>query len=981
MQLATPIVPQEDGPSGTVFYKDAPTSVAANGIGTAKEATPNPSPATPAEDQLRFVAGTIIAARYRIIELLGKGGMGEVYRAEDLKLSQTVALKFLPEALEANQDMLARFLREVRTARQVSHPNVCRVFDIGEVEGHHFLSMECIEGEDLSTLMKRAGRLPLDQVLAITRQLCAGIAAAHETGILHRDLKPQNIMVDKQGKVLIMDFGIARSMDMPGLTQTAALIGTPEYMSPEQARGEDLDARSDLFSLGIIFYELLTGRSPYKAKTTLASLWKRLEEPARPPIEADPTLPKQLNDIVMKCLQIDPQLRYARAAEILKDLESGQSPSMAASRAATGAGAAPVVSKGIRGRYWKWAAAGVAVLLLAGGFLFRGRIFRPAPPPHGPVSVLIADFDNTTADPIFDETLEPMLSVALEGASFITSYNRTQARNTAKMMQPGATRLDEALARLVAVREGVAVVVSGSISKYGNGYKVDVTTEDAATGKLMVHDAATVEGKKDVLGVAGKLAGRIRRALGDVTPESAQMAAAETFTTGSIDAAHEYALAQDSQYTGKYDDAIQHYLKAVQLDPNLGRAYSGLAVVYANLGELQDSRKYYQMALSNIDRMSDREKYRTRGGYYLVDRNPDKAIDELTQLVAKYPADTSGIANLALAYFYRRNMAKALEEGQRAVDLNPRNVPQLNNVGLYAMYAGYFDTAIRDQKAVLQLNPSFDLAFVGLALSQLAQGRPGDATATYQRLEKLGPRGESSASMGLADLALYEGRTTDALTILEKNIPLDVRNTNSEAAAIKSVTMAQAQLSLGHSAQARAAVEKAVDLFKETGVLYWASQVYLGLNEDSKALALAQQLSNRIEPDPQAYARLIQGEVELKRNRVNEAIRLFQESQKISDPWLGHLDVAKAYLQAGAFLEAHSELELCQKRLGEATAAFLDEVPTCRLIPPLYYYLGRAHEGLKSPDAANSYKTFLGIRSKGTEDPLLADARRRLYGR
>ncbi|HEX9135716.1 MAG TPA: serine/threonine-protein kinase, partial [Nitrospirota bacterium] len=364
-------VSKDGEPAGTVFYKDAPTYVAAGGVASATEPTPIPNPDAPAstEDQLRFVAGTIIAGRYRILELLGKGGMGEVYRAEDLKLSQVVALKFLPESLETNQDMLARFLREVRTARQVSHPNVCRVFDIGEVEKHHFLSMECIEGEDLSMLMKRAGRLPLDQVLAITRQLCAGIAAAHANGILHRDLKPQNIMVDKQGKVSIMDFGIARSMEMPGLTQTAALIGTPEYMSPEQARGEDLDARSDLFSLGIIFYELLTGRSPYKAKTTLASLWKRLEEPARPPIEGDPTVPKHLNDIVMKCLEIDPQLRYASAIEILKDLESGQSPSSAGARIATPVGAAPLLSKGIRGRYWKWTALGVAVLLLVAGVL------------------------------------------------------------------------------------------------------------------------------------------------------------------------------------------------------------------------------------------------------------------------------------------------------------------------------------------------------------------------------------------------------------------------------------------------------------------------------------------------------------------------------------------------------------------------------------------------------------------------------------
>src|SRR3954469_7772365 len=216
-------------------------------------------------DEGRFVPGTLLGGRYRIIGLIGEGGMGEVYRATDLTLGQSVALKFLPEAAAGTTRLLERFHGEVRIARQVSHPNVCRVYDIGEIEGVPFISMEYVDGEDLSSLLTRIGRLPADKAVETARKLCAGLAAAHDRGVIHRDLKPQNIMINKRGEVVIMDFGLAAIADQ--LSGAEARNGTPAYMSPEQLRGGVVTNKSDLYSLGLVLYELFTGKRPFDAKT------------------------------------------------------------------------------------------------------------------------------------------------------------------------------------------------------------------------------------------------------------------------------------------------------------------------------------------------------------------------------------------------------------------------------------------------------------------------------------------------------------------------------------------------------------------------------------------------------------------------------------------------------------------------------------------------------------------------------------------
>jgi len=913
--------------------------------------------------------GTVLAARYEIIRLLGQGGMGAVYQARDHELDRQVALKVIRADMVANPEILNRFKQELILARQITHKNVIRIFDLGQADGIKFITMEYIEGEDLQSILRRKKKLEAAEGANIIAQVSRALEAAHAEGVIHRDLKPQNIRLDKSGRAYVMDFGIARSSMASGMTQTGALIGTPDYMSPEQAKGLPLDARSDLFTVGIIFYEILSGRTPFESDTTMGRLWKRTSEPARPLGELDQTIPQALCDIVRKCLEIDPQKRFASATELLQQIELWQGPS---------AGTRVIIQQqaGLPA-YAKWVGAGLAVALLAVGFFLRSTVGMRTAAPHAPVSVLIADFTNDTADSIFDGTLEPMLGVALEGASFISLYNRGQARKVAVQLQPGATTLDEKLARLIATREGINTVIGGSIVRQGDSYRVVVRAVDGVTGKVIATDSDKVQ-KKDVLVAMGKLAAGIREALGDKTPESVQLASAETYTTRSLDAAHEYALAQVAQFSGKYSEAIEHSLRALQLDPELGRAYVVLAVVYNNMKQPQNAEKYFNLALSKIDHMSEREKYRTRSAYYLVARKPEKAVEESQQLVKKFPADNTGLANLALAYFYRRDMASALEEGRRAVQIYPKNTIQQNNVGLYAMYAGNFDAAIQEQLHVREMNPSLVLGYVGTALPQLALGHPNEATTTYHELEKLGADGVSAAAAGLADIALYQGSNADAIKILNTAASRDLANKDPDGAATKLAYLAQAQLLDGNPAEAARTATRALSMSQQSSIQFWAARAYIGANLDAKAQSIAREMGSGLEADPQAYSKLIEGEIQLKHGKVQTALKLFLESRKLADTWMGRFDAGRAYVDAGAFAEAESELEACIRRRGEATALFLDESPTYHLFPAVYYYLGRAQEGLRSPAAAESYKSFLSLKERANRDPLVADARQRL---
>lgn len=922
-----------------------------------------------------LTVGSIVANRYEILTLLGEGGMGAVYKATDLELDRTVALKVIRPELAGNTEALQRFKQELILARKITHRNVIRIFDLGVTGDLKFITMEFVQGRDLHSVLKERKFSP-EEAVKIIMQVCEALQVAHSEQVVHRDLKPHNILLDDAGRVCVMDFGLARSLEMPGLTQTGAFMGTPAYMSPEQATGKPADARSDIFALGIILYELLTGTVPFQADTVLGSLLMRTQGPPSPPIKLDASIPKQLSDITLRCLTPDPARRYQNVHEMMADLDrfqGGGKPTTVFLHRGIVTPRLPMLAESTA---WKWISIAVAaVLVILAGIYAAERLMKPVARPSS-LAVLVADFNNSTSDPVFNGTLEPAFTVALEGASFITAYSRSDARRIAAQLQPGATKLDEPLARLVAVRQGISVVVAGSILKEAAGYEIALRATDAFTGKTIATESVKGTGKDGVLSATVKLAARLRKVLGDDTPEALQMAAAETFSAASLEAAHAFAEGEQFERAGKRPEAITAYLKAVDLDPNLGRAYASLAAVYSDLGQIQDAEKYHTLALSRIDRMSDREKYKTRGIYYLANGNHQKAVEELSALVQQYPSDAGGLKNLALAYFYARDLPHALEIGRRATQIYPKNIVGLNNVALYAMYAGDFQTAAAEAREVIQMSPTFVRAYLALALSELAQGRTEQAAEVYHRMESAGVQGASLSVTGLADLAMYQGRLADAQPIIEKGFDADSKSPAS--AANKLTMLADLQLMHGRSAAAIAYADRAVVLNREENILFPAARIYLNTNQGAKAESLAAELAGKLGSEPQLYAKLIRGEALLQRGKARDAVQMFQDAQKTADAWLAHFDLGRAYLEVKAFPEAYAEFETCVKRRGEALAVFLDDVPSSRYLPPVNYYLGVVQEALKSPAAAQSFQTFLSIKEKGSGDPLIEKARRRL---
>jgi eukaryotic-like serine/threonine-protein kinase len=913
--------------------------------------------------------GSVLGERYEILQLIGQGGMGAVYKARDRELDRIIALKLIRPELAKNPEILRRFKQELILARQVTHRNVIRIFDLGQSDGVKFITMDFVEGCDLHRLLLEKGKFPPREAAQVLLQICRALETAHTEGVIHRDLKPQNVILDPRGRAYVMDFGIARSAYLPGMTKTGALIGTPEYMSPEQARGEKLTERSDLFSLGVIFYELLTGKSPYPADASLGTLWKRLQEKPKPPVDVDPTVPKPLNDIVMKALEVEPENRWTSAREMAQQLELWLGPSAEGST---------IFLPGTHtSAYWKWASAALAVLLMAAVIAFRLKNPKPNVA-HAPVSVLVADFTNHTGDPLFDGTLEPMFNVALEGASFLNAYSRGGARKLAQKLPHATDKLDEQAARLVAMDQGLGAVVTGSLSRRGDGYKLSVEALDARTGNSIAAAEVTASNKDELLLAVPKLAAPIRKALGDSTPKSVQLqAAGGAFQAASLEAAHEYGVAMEQQLAGNMQASLQSFSKVVEMDPNFARAYAGMAAVAGNLGQLQEAEKDVKLAMEHVDRMTERERYRIRGLYYARTGSWEKCVEEYSELVQQYPADNIGHNNLSICYKNLHNTPKAIEELQRALEILPHNQMARMNLALYLSYAGDFAGAEREARAVLRVNPSYEKAYSGLAYAQIGQGQVAGAIETYQQLDKVSSLGQSSAAAGLADIAIYEGRLGDAVQLLEQGASADVKAGRLDSAAADFAVLGYAQLLRKRKAAALAALEKALANGKSDSLRFLAARVYVAAGEIDKARSLAAALGAKSEPEPQADAKLIEGEVMLQGREARQAIQLFTQANSQLDTWIGHFDLGKAYLEADSFVEADSEFDRCSKRRGETLDLF-DYVPTYGYFPEVYYYRGRVLEGLRSPGAANSYWKFMSLREKGDGGPLFQDAQERL---
>lgn len=904
--------------------------------------------------------------------------MGAVYKAADREVDRIVALKVIRPEMASNPEVLARFKQELLLSSQVTHRNVIRIYDLGEAQGVKFITMEYLEGENLHQILKQRDKLEVAESVDIMEQVATGLAAAHQQGIIHRDLKPGNIMRDKSGRVVVMDFGLARTFSGDGMTRTGAMLGTIEYMSPEQAQGAEVKASSDIFTVGLILYELLAGVTPFYAESAIASLLKRTQQRAVPLADVDKNIPGTLSNIVAKCLERDPANRYQNAAELDADLRAWQG------KGGKKISASSARLRMIRIRELPWprlAGAGVLIVAIAAGIswyvLKRQQAAKSGP--HAPVSVLVGDFANHTGDPVLDDTLEPMLGVALEGASFINAYSRGDARKLARKLPNPTDKLDEQSARLVAVNQGINAVVTGDISLRGDQYDISAIALDAVSGKELAKADITVGNKQDILRDLPKLAEPILKALGDTTPASVQFGAVSGgFTAASLEAVHQDALGGEEQFAGKFQEAFDSFQKATELDPKFARAYTGMAAMALNLGRSGDAVKYMKLAMEHVDRMTERERYRNRGMFYYTTGDWQNCVQEYTQLVTHYPADRVGQNNLASCYVELRNAPKALEAARQAVEIVPKGVGQRLNLAFISAFAGDFAASEKEARTALEINPSAAQGYLVLAEANLGQGQLEKTAEAYHQLEKFGPLGASTATVGLADLAAYQGKYAEAVSILAKGAAADLDAKMADNASRKYAVLGTIEELQGHHAAALSDLGKALANSKSPQIEFLAAMAYVDAGDSAKAQKPAASLSAELSSEPQAYGKIIEGMIALKRKDTNEAVRQMMAANNLMDTWIGRFELGRAYLEAGAFTEADSEFDRCLKRRGEAIELFDDNVPTYAYFPPVYYFQGRVREGMKSEGFADFYKSYLSIRGQSAEDPLVPEIRRRI---
>ena len=530
--------------------------------------------------------GDVLGGRYEILQLLGEGGMGAVYKARDRELDRFVALKLIRPELAANPSILARFKQELLLSREVTHRNVIRIYDLGDADGVKFITMEFVEGRDLRSLIQEKKKFPPEEAVELMQQVCRALEAAHTLGIIHRDLKPQNIMRDQTGRILVMDFGLARTVEGDGMTQTGALVGTMEYMSPEQALGKSLDQRSDLFSMGLILYELLTGIMPFKAESAVASLIKRNQERATPVSDHDGTIPGALSNIVSKCLERDPALRYQTATEFLLDLDVWQ-----------GKGAAATLrfptSEKPWGQTipWHWIGGTAAVLVLAiTGFLLRGKLSAPSTktPTAPAVSLAILPFRNASGDPSLDwlgPSLAEMLSTDVGQSSSVRTVSPNRLHQIFTDLRISSdTALDPQTIRRVADFSTADRVVWGQYAKFGDQIRIDATLQDIKNDRS-VPLKIDVPSEKEIPGGVDRLAESIRQKLAlpaDVLKELKASSFQPNST--SVDALRDYNQGLGFQRDGKNLEAQKQFEAATKADPNFALAFSKLAQSYSSLG-------------------------------------------------------------------------------------------------------------------------------------------------------------------------------------------------------------------------------------------------------------------------------------------------------------------------------------------------------------------------------------------------------------
>jgi serine/threonine protein kinase/Tfp pilus assembly protein PilF len=655
-----------DNPSDSKFCKECGTQI----IPSDKISAPlTETLETPTEE---LTTGSTFAGRYQIIEELGKGGMGKVYKAQDTDLKEKVAIKLLKPEIAADKKTIERFRNELKFARKIRHKNVCQMFDLNKEEGSHYITMEYVDGKDLKSMIRMMGQLGSGKTIFIAKQVCEGLTEAHKLGVVHRDLKPQNVMVDEDGNARIMDFGIARSLKTKGITATGVMIGTPEYMSPEQVEGKDVDQRSDIYSLGVILYEMVTGRVPFEGDTPFTIGVKHKSEEPKDPKELNTQLPEDLNLVILRCLEKDKEKRYQSAGEVRAELtriEKGiptteieiPKKKPLTSREIT-------VTFGIKKLFIP--AIIVIALIIAAVLIWQLLPKKEVIPviTSDKPSLAIMYFENNTGDESLEylrSGLSEWLITDLSQSKYINVLSGDRVFSILKKLNLLETKKYSSEDLTEVANQGrVNHVLKGSYIKVGENFVITVMLQKPHTGEVISSKKVECKGAEEIPSKVDELTNEIKLDLNISREQIASDIDREVgkITTNSPEAYKYYIEGRKYHTLGENRKSIPFMEKAVAIDPEFAMAYRSMAVAYGNLGYGSEWRKYIQKAFELTERLSDRERYVIQGDFYRKsEKTYDKAIEAYNKLLELYPKDQTGNINLGVLYARLEEWDKVIE--------------------------------------------------------------------------------------------------------------------------------------------------------------------------------------------------------------------------------------------------------------------------------------------------------------------------------